>query len=67
MVLWGKGREMTGPSDLRDDGGGGAAPETMIVLELNCKDARNGNAAVLPVFHTTSPKHQLETTPNGTD
>ncbi|VAH76552.1 unnamed protein product [Triticum turgidum subsp. durum] len=66
MVLWGKGREMTGPSDLRDDGGG-AAPETMIVLELNCKDARNGNAAVLPVFRTTSPKHQLETTPNGTD
>lgn len=66
MVLWGKGREMTGPSDLRDDGDG-TAPETMIVLELNCKDARNRNAAVLPAFRTTSPKHQLETTPNGTD
>ena len=66
MVLWGKGREMTGPSDLRDDGDG-TAPETMIVLELNCKDARNGVAAVLPVFRTTSPKHQLETTPNGTN
>ncbi|EMS59309.1 Auxin-induced protein 5NG4 [Triticum urartu] len=66
MVLWGKGREMTGPSDLHGDGGG-TAPETMIVLELNCKDARNGNTAVLPVFRTTSPKHQLETIPNDTD
>ncbi|KAE8785975.1 Auxin-induced protein 5NG4 [Hordeum vulgare] len=66
LVLWGKGREMSGQADLGDDGDG-VAPETMIVLELNCKDTRTGNAAVLPVFDTTSPKHQLETTPNGTN
>ncbi|KAM0827510.1 hypothetical protein ACQ4PT_068137 [Festuca glaucescens] len=63
MVLWGKAREASGPADLSDDGGG--APETMIVLELNGKDARNGDAAILPLFCTTTPKHEGETDRNG--
>uniref|UniRef100_A0ACD5VHX4 Uncharacterized protein n=1 Tax=Avena sativa TaxID=4498 RepID=A0ACD5VHX4_AVESA len=64
MVLWGKGRETGGgPAELSDDGG--EAPETMIVLELNGKDARNGDAAILPLFCTTTPKHERETTRNG--
>jgi hypothetical protein len=64
MVLWGKGREASGRADLSDDGG--EAPETMIVLELNGKDARNGNATILPLFcTTTTPKHERETAPNG--
>lgn len=53
MVLWGKGREMT------DHGEGDHDGETVIVLELDCKDARNGDAAVLPVFCSTNPKHNL--------
>lgn len=64
MVLWGKGRETSGPADLSSDDGGGA-PETMIVLELNGKDARNGNAAILPLFCATTPKHERETARNG--
>jgi glucose-6-phosphate dehydrogenase assembly protein OpcA len=63
MVLWGKAREASGPADLSDDGGG--APETMIVLELNGKDARNGDAAILPLFCATTPKHEGETDRNG--
>ncbi|KAF7022463.1 hypothetical protein CFC21_035209 [Triticum aestivum] len=66
MVLWGKGREMTGPSDLHGDGGG-TALETMIVLELNCKDARNGTppscrCSVLPVPSTNLRRSQTALT-----
>ncbi|KAL5227787.1 hypothetical protein ABZP36_016052 [Zizania latifolia] len=61
MVLWGKAKEMDSPADL--GGGGGGVDNTMrLGLELNGK--KDGDAATLPVFcTTTTPKH--ETARNG--